>query len=297
MKCITCGNDLGLWERLNVRPSSAICKHCREQATNGIQSLLRSARAKQTLNPQLAQSWLAKFEDLTLRYQVPQAEAGLQRLVLLKSIFQLVDAEDEFPEEDLRFLVDLGQRYQLWQQGDAEIRNTIFRIGMREIIQSWEKGETPRKDCSGIVLQKGEICHWEEGAGLFIQKTHREYIGGSASVSFRNPLIPKSRLRIGAFKGVPIDKTVLENKGTGVLHITNTRLCFSGQTSVAIAFNKMLHIEGRDEGFLVQTSNDKKPCTFVVHQPELTLNVLNLAMHPPEEEPPRKARKDPPRNA
>jgi hypothetical protein len=297
MKCTVCGKELGLWERLNVRPSLIICKGCREQANEKMQALLRSSSTTQSFNRQFAQNWMTQLEETVRKYQMPQVEAGPQRLALLTNIFALAESGDEIADADLRFLAELGQKYQLWQFGNPEVKDAIIRIGMREVIQNWERGESPRKDCAGLVLQKGELCHWEEGAGLLIQKTHREYVGGSASVSFKNPLIPKSRFKIGAFKGVPIDKTVLENKGTGVLHITNTRLCFSGQTSIAIAFNKMLHLEGCEQGFVVHTSNDRKPCTFVVHQPELTLNMLNLAMHPPEEEPPPKGRKKLSRNA
>ena len=55
------------------------------------------------------------------------------------------------------------------------------------------------------------------------------------------PLVKGARIRVGGFKGHPIDKTVYEDKGTGVLHITNQRVCFLGQPSV----------EGYDDCFIV----------------------------------------------
>src|SRR5579885_2755171 len=48
-------------------------------------------------------------------------------------------------EGDLKFLVSLGQKYGLGQSATPELRDTIFRVGMKEIIQSWERGEIPAR--------------------------------------------------------------------------------------------------------------------------------------------------------
>jgi hypothetical protein len=52
-------------------------------------------------------------------------------------------------------------------------------------------------------------------------------------------IIRGARVRVGGFKGVPIDKTVHEDGGTGILHIANQRVCFTGLLqSVAIPYKK-----------------------------------------------------------
>jgi hypothetical protein len=186
-------------------------------------------------------------------------------------------------EADLKFLADIGQTYALGQIASPELRDTIFRVGMREIIQSWERGESPTRRCDGLVLQKGEICHWEEGAGLRVQKTKHEYVGGFSSVSV--PIMRGVRFKVGGFRGHPVDHTILEDGGTGVLHITNQRVCFAGQLkSVAIPYKKMISVGGFEGGFIVQTSNEKKPGIFVVRHPEFTTQFLTLASNPAEEE-------------
>ncbi len=255
-----------------------------------MQVLLRSVSGAQSFNLQYAQGWVTQFEETARRYQMSESETGTLRSSLLNNIFRLVEAEDEMSEGDLKFLVSLGQKYGLGQSATPELRDTIFRVGMKEIIQSWERGEIPRKDCGGLVLQKGEVCHWEEGAGLRVQKTKREYVGGYSSVSVPVPLVRGARFRVGGFKGHPIDNTVYEDGGVGVLHITNQRVCFSGQQrSVAIPYKKMISVGGFEGGFIVQTSNEKKPGIFVVRHPELTTHLLSLASNPPEQEdPPRK---------
>jgi hypothetical protein len=281
MKCSVCGNEMGLWARLTAHSSTPVCKACREQANNRMQVLLRSVSGAQAFRLQYAEGWISQFEETARKYQISDSEAGPLRLSLLDNIFRLVEAEDEMPDDDLKFLVSLGQKYGLGQSATPELRDTIFRVGMKEIIQSWERGEVPRKDCSGLVLQKGEVCHWEEGAGLRVQKIKREYVGGYSSVSVPVPLVRGARFRVGGFKGHPIDNTVWEDGGVGVLHITNQRVCFSGQQhSIAIPYKKMISVGGFEGGFIVQTSNEKKPGIFVVRHPELTTHLLNLGSNP-----------------
>jgi hypothetical protein len=285
MKCSVCGNDMGLWARLAAHSNAVACKDCREQANNRTQVLLGSVRGAQSFKLQYAEGWVAQFEETVRKYQMPASEAGPLRFSLLNDIFRLVEREDEMPEADLGFLVSIGQKYGLGQSATPELRDTIFRVGMREVIQSWERGEIPRKECSGLVLQKSEVCHWEEGAGLRVQRTKHEYVGGFSSFSVPVPMIRGARFRVGGFKGHPIDHTVFEDGGVGVLHFTNQRVCFVGQQrSVAIPYKKMISISGFEGGLIVQTSNEKKPGIFVVRHPELSTHLLTLASNPNEDE-------------
>lgn len=285
MKCLVCGNEMGLWAKLTAHSSTEICKSCREQGGSQLQVLVQSVNAAQLFKPQYADGWLAQFEGTVRKYHMSESEVGLLRFTLLNNIFKLVEAEDELSDIDLKYLAAVAQRYSLGQSTAAELKDTIFRIGMREVIQSWEHGEIPQKQCSGLLLQKGEICHWEEGAGLRVQRTKREYVGGYGSVSVPVPLVRGVRFRVGGFKGHPIDHTVLEDGGGGLLHVTNQRVCFTGQRcSVAIPYKKMISVGGFENGFVVQTSNEKKPGIFVVRHPEFTTQMLTLAANPPEEQ-------------
>lgn len=295
MNCSICGKDMGLWAKLTTHSNAGICKECREQGNNRLQVLLRSVNGSQTFKPQYAQGWLAQFDETAKRYQIPESEAASLRFALLNGIFSLVAAEEDMPDADLNFLVGLGQKYGLGESATPDLRDTIFRIGLRQVIQSWERGEIPHKQCSGLVLQTSEACHWEEGAELRVQKTQREYVGGYSSVSVPVPLVRGARFRVGGFKGHPIDTTVLEDGGAGVLHVTSQRVCFTGQQrSLAIPYKKMISVNGVEGGFIVQTSNEKKPGIFMVRHPELTTHLLTLAFNPPEEQSPAsKTRKRP----
>jgi hypothetical protein len=281
--CAACGNEIGLWAKL-THSDVQVCKKCHEQGQSQLQALVNSVNATPCFKKEFAERWLNQFGDTVRKYKIPETEAKPLRQGLLNGIFKQVEAQDEMIEADLKFLAELGRTYALGQTATPELRDTIFRVGMREIIQLWERGsETPTRQCEGLVLQRGEICHWEEGAGLLIQKVHHRYFGGSSSVSFR--VARGVRLRLGGFQGRRLDETSLENGGTGVLHITNQRLCFTGQQhSVAIPYKKMISILGYDGRFVVQTSNEKKPGIFMVRHPEFTTQILALASNPPNEE-------------
>jgi len=291
MKCAVCGSEIGLWGRLTSNPDAPVCKRCREQASKQLEVLVQSVGAAQSFKVQYAERWAGQLEETARKYRMPESDAQPLRLALLNNMLKLVEAGGEMVESDLKYLLDLCQRYRVGQSGTPELSDTLIRVGMKETIQSWERGEAPRKECNGLVLQRGEACHWEEGAGLRVQKTQREYVGGYSSVSVPVPLVRGMRVRVGGFKGHPIDHTVLEDGGTGVLHVTSQRLCFTGQYAVAIPYRKMISVGGFEGGFMVQTSNEKKPGIFLVRHPELTTQMLTLAANPPEEEKPRKREK------
>jgi hypothetical protein len=290
MNCVVCGHEIGFWTKL-THGKQEVCKACYEQGEKQLKVMVQAVGAAPKLEVQYAQRWAGQFEEAVQKYRLPQADVIRLRLSLLENMFRLVEAQEVMPEPELAFLADLSRKYDIQHSSTPELKDAILRVGMREFIQEWEKGTAPKQQCHGLVLQKGEICHWEEAAGLRIRKTQREYVGRSSSVSI--PLGHGIRYRVGGFKGRPIDHTVHEDGGNGILHITNQRVCFTGIHTVAIAFKKMVSVNGFEGGFIIETSNEKKPGIFLVRHPELTTQMLLLASNPPEEESkPRKRGKD-----
>jgi hypothetical protein len=290
MTCGVCGGELGLWAKLSGHSGSGVCKACHEQGRHRIETLAQSAGIAQNLSQQFARGWLTQFDEIVRKFSIPNDEASPLRFTLLNNIFKQIESKDEIPESDLSFVVDLAKQYSLTRSSPDEIKDTIFRIGTRETIDKWQRGEIPTANCNGIVLQKNEHCHWEEGAGLRIQRVKRHYEGRSASVSFPIHVIKGVRIRVGGFKGYPVDETILEGGGTGVIHITNQRVCFLGvEHSIAISYKKMISLQGFETGFTIQTTNEKKPGIFIVRHPELTVQLVSLAARGVgEDEPPKK---------
>ena len=169
MDCSVCMKHLGLWTKLTAHPSADVCKDCRAQGNNRLEVLMRSVRECRSFRIQFAEGWIGQYEEMQRKFRMPESEVGPLRLSFFDSIFRLVESEESMAEGDLQFILAVSQNYSLTEP-DPELRDTLIRIGMKEIIQSWEKGEAPRKNCTGLILQKGESCHWEEGSGLRLQK-------------------------------------------------------------------------------------------------------------------------------
>jgi hypothetical protein len=276
MACPVCGKEAGFLAKLGRH--SPACKACSEQAQNRLKVLANSVGWVTNWHQQHAERWLTQYEEIVRKYQVSADEAVTLRNEILNGIFKLVEAQERIEDADLEFLMGLAQRYDLARSGSVEVRDAIFRLTLREAIQSWDEGHPPGNECTALVLGKGEVCHWEEPAGLLIRRTKREYVGGYASVSIPLHIIRGARVRVGGFKGVPIDKTIHEDGGMGVLHITNQRVCFTGlQQSVAIPYKKMVSLAGFDGGCEVHTQNEKKPGIFLVPHPELTSELVKRA--------------------
>lgn len=296
MKCPICGKDPGFWTKLGGSPNSAVCKSCQEQGKNRLMVLVRTISAMPSWKQQYAEGWVNQLEDALRRYELPLAEAAPARSAILNEIFKLVEREPEISGSDTSFLVGLGQKYDLARTATPEIRDTLLRISLRQTFESWQSGEAPTRQCSCPVPLRGEICHWEEPAGLLIERKKREYVGGYGSVSVPIPLLRGIRARVGAFKGVPVDRTVHEDGGRGVLHITNQRILFTGRDqSVAIPYTKVLGIALFADGFEIHTSAAKKPGIFLVPHPDLTKELLTLASSPDtgDNPTPRGRRKNP----
>lgn len=291
--CVVCNQSIGLWTKL-THSDVQICKTCHEQGRNQLHVLVSSVNVTPSFKKEFADRWLNQFGDIVRKYKIPEEEARPLRQSLLNGIFKQVEAQDQMPEADLNYLGEIATTYAITRTGSPELQDTLIRVGMREVIQAWEHGNAPTRQCNGLVLQKGEICHWEEGAAMLVQKVQHRYVGGSSSVSFR--VARGVRLRVGGFQGRRLDETFLENVGTGTIHITNQRLCFTGvQHSVAIPYKKMISIQGYEGRFVVQTPNEKKPGIFVVRHPEFTTQLLAHASIPAEEEKlPKKRRKKEP---
>jgi hypothetical protein len=276
MKCAVCGKDVGFWARLGT--DSRVCKACMELGQNRLKVLVTSVGWVTIWHQEQADRWLAQYDEIVHKYQVPTTEALQARNDILNGILKLVESQEEMTDADLEYLVGLGQRFAIRESGNPELQDTVLRIALRQAIQCWDCGKPLERECTALVLAKGEVCQWEEPAGLLVQRTKREYVGGYGSVSIPLHIVRGARVRVGGFKGVPIDKTVHEDGGRGVLHITNQRVCFTGlNQAVAIAFRKIVSLAGFDGGFEVHTGNEKKPGIFLVPHPELTKELLKLA--------------------
>ncbi len=109
---------------------------------------------------------------------------------------------------------------------------------------------------SGIVPHPGERFYLEAAATYFEEKSFRQYVSGSSSVSI--PVMRGVRMRVGRTKGRSMTQSVLQEDDRGTLAIGDQRLVFSGsRRNISIALGSIATVEAFKDGFLLATPNQK----------------------------------------
>ena len=91
------------------------------------------------------------------------------------------------------------------------------------------------------------------------EKIKREYVGGSSGVSIR--ICKGVYYRTGTFKGHPIEKSYMNNMGTGTVCLTDKNFYFiSSSKSIKIPYSKIVNILTYKDGIGIQkdVQNPKK---------------------------------------
>lgn len=269
MDCISCGHSLGVSGWFSSR---MICQSCE---ANG-QLMLRQIVSKIRPGADFDQA-LGEFEATVAKYHLDSESTQRMKNAAIENLMRAVLAADKVSNDDLLRIVDVIKKHPMKAGGDLTVLQGLAdAVNKRVVIDNWDPKDPPAVEaCSGLFLQPGEMCHWEEIARIMEQRVHREYAGVSQGVSV--PLGHGLRYRVGAFKGAPIDKAYMADCGPGRLHITSQRVCFAGeQQSAAIEWKKIINVSGFSEGFSIQTGA-KKPVIIQVMDPELTVQILSLA--------------------
>ncbi|MCL5287907.1 MAG: hypothetical protein M1453_07940 [Acidobacteria bacterium] len=274
MNCLVCGKEFGVWARLTGDAADEICKSCEEEAQARLDGLIGTVSKSIPSGP--AMQWVTRFNELSVKYHLSEERGAEPLLALLEAITRWIERREKLEQQDVVVLGQFVEKYKLLDRGSEETARTTRAIWARWNIQEWEAGAAPRAECSGLLLEDDEVCHWQQAARLLEQRTRREYVGASQGISVR--LARGVSYRVGAFKGAPIDTTYLSDAGAGTLHITSSRICFTGSSAAAaIPFKKIISVSGHEDGLSVFRTGAKKPTIFQVEHPELTLRLLALA--------------------
>lgn len=125
MNCSVCGGEIRLWARLTSRLENGVCKKCQEQGGTQLQVLVQSVSAAQSFNVQYAERWANQLEETVRKYRIPESEALPFKLTLLNNMLKLVEAGNELVEADLKFLLELGQKYDVRRNATPELGGLI----------------------------------------------------------------------------------------------------------------------------------------------------------------------------
>jgi len=268
--CSVCGAAFTWLARLGGDADDLVCKACEGEGVEKLEMIAGDARSASVF-PDL----VARFDSAAAEFRVPAASAAAIRVRLLENIFNAALQKERVSHTDMIELAGLVQKYQPYSGDVAGLRAAAGRLNRRVLIDTWNHTDPHRVECSGLMLQDGEVCRWEEPARLYEQRTRREYVGASHGVSF--PLTRGIRYRVGAWKGTPIDTAYLSDCGQGTLHVTSERVCFTGsQQSAAVPWDKVINVAVYSDGFAIHRTGAKKPTVIQVCHTDLTLEILAL---------------------
>ena len=155
---------------------------------------------------------------------------------------------------------------------------SLAKIGEAAVLKDLQKGILPKNPLTvPIMLGKGEVCLWVyDNVKLYQERITREFVGGNRGLSFR--IAKGITYRTGSFKGRPIEKSFMENKGTGSLVITNKHFFFHCPTcSIKVPYNKLIGMTPYTDGLEIHKDEAKqKRIVFEGFDPWFTMNALNL---------------------
>ena len=128
-----------------------------------------------------------------------------------------------------------------------------------EVLDGLDRGVLPQTEDPGLVLLEGETQYWSApGAILEERILRREYVGGSAGVSFR--VAKGVYVRTGGFKGHIESQKGIVPVSNGALVVTNHRIIFHGDNKSAdVRWNRVLDFEFFADGVRFSVSNRSKP--------------------------------------
>lgn len=139
------------------------------------------------------------------------------------------------------------------------------------------RNEPPAID-SPVTVHKDEVAWISVSAVLSREATQTRWTGSSQGVSF--PIARTGiRYRVGAYRGHPIQTTVIKDVDAGSLVVTNRRIVFIGRLkSVTIALLNVVHVEAYTDALGVFQDRRETPDFFKLQTPQYVLFYINYAL-------------------
>jgi hypothetical protein len=137
---------------------------------------------------------------------------------------------------------ELKKIQELLKIPDSEIvgsKRTLLRLRLLTEIQD---GHLPVQSAPGLGLQKNEVAHWSEPAGLIEERVvSKGYVGGSQGFSFR--VMKGVTYRVGVSKGHLVTDTAQLKVSRGPFVVTSQRAVFQGNSKAfAFRLDKLLDV-------------------------------------------------------
>lgn len=147
------------------------------------------------------------------------------------------------------------------------------RLAKGEARWQAEHGELPVVD-SGMILGRGEVCHWTSEAELLQMK--RVTVGISYSgPSVRIPIMRGLSWRMGSYSGARHTEDRLVSLDHGTVIITNKRILFNGPLkNLAVKLERVIDLTVYKDGFSVDQPTGVSPCFVIPGDPVVPYRLL-----------------------
>lgn len=137
--------------------------------------------------------------------------------------------------------------------------SNIEKIHQSEILRQLQSGLPlkPSPTSIPIMLSQGEIVIWTyNNVCMYQEKITREWVGRHSGMSFR--IMKGIYYRTGGSKGRPVERSSMENIGTGILVLTNKNICFhSHNCSIKIPYKKIVGMTPYSDGIEIHQDGAK----------------------------------------
>lgn len=156
----------------------------------------------------------------------------------------------------------------------------LSKLAQLSILKQLQSGAMPvNATFAPVMLGKGETILWTyDGVIMYQEKTVKEYGGRRSGWSFR--VMKGVTYHTGGTRIKPIERTFMDEKGTGTLYITNKHLIFQSPTAAQkVPYTKMIGVTLYSDGIEVHRDGaNAKRLTFQGFDSWFLMNLLSYVV-------------------
>lgn len=206
---------------------------------------------------QISDQELAYINDFFATSDLSREDFDKVRTEVFTHVVHQAISDRRVTQSELGMLTHLMQRLEIPPNVQSWAHQQVQYYSIFAMIESG--GPLPVGQASGLIMQKGEVCHASLPAQLIEERVvSRNYVGGSQGVNLR--LMKGVSYRVGQQKGELVSQSGLVPISSGYFVITNQRLAFSGdRKSVTAPFSKLLDLHIFSNGLNFSVAGKVRP--------------------------------------
>lgn len=198
--------------------------------------------------------------------ELSQEDFDKLRNEIFMQVVQQAISDKRVDQYELQSLNHIIERLSIPPEVENWAQRQIQYYSLFALIESG--APLPIGSASGLILQKGELCHLSLPAILVEERVvSRNFQGGSRGVNLR--LVKGVSFRVGQQRGQMVSQSGIVPISDGYFVITNKRLVFSGdRKSVTTPLDKLMDLHVFSDGLNYSVTTRQKPVIVKLSVPE-----------------------------